>query len=102
MTIVYQNIEESHYYFNVGDITFYFSSSFNRERFKNRYLEYITNEERKIINKYHITLDIKIYLLIAFYTSIEHRGFLVEVDKQKLKLSDINFMTKLFHYNEVR
>lgn len=102
MTIVYQNIEESHYYFNVGDITFYFSSSFNRKRFKNRYLEYITNEERKIINKYHITLDIKIYLLIAFYTSIEHRGFLVEVEKQKLKLNDINFITKLFHYNEVR
>ena len=102
MGYVYQNIEESIYYFNVGDITFYFSSSFNKERFEKRYLNYVTNEERKIINKYHIILDIKIYLMIAFYTSIEHRGFLVEIDKKKLKLNDINFITKLFHYNEVR
>lgn len=101
MGYVYQIIEESNYYFNVGDITFYFSSSFNKERFKNRYLDFITNEERKIINKYHVLIDIKIYLLISFYISIEHRGFLVEVDNKKLKLNDINFITKLFHYNEM-
>ena len=49
MELVYQNIEESVYSIEIDNIEFYFSSSFNLRRFKEKSIEYAMQEERKLI-----------------------------------------------------
>ena len=66
MEIVYQNINESTYTFEVENLIFYFSSSFNLRRFKERCINYSINEERKLINRYHVNIDMKKYFLKLF------------------------------------
>ena len=94
MNLVYQNIEESYYKIEVSDITFYFSSSFNLGRFKERYQDYIFIEERKLVNRYHTNINMEKYFLIAFYKQIEKRGFLIEYKNKKYR-DDINIITSL-------
>ena len=101
MNIVYQDIERSTYSFQVDNIMFYFSSLFNLERFKRKYLDYIESEERKIINKYHYSIDMKNYLLVCFYMMIEKRGFKVLVDDTKLVKDHFNLETNFLIYNEL-
>ena len=78
MNIVYQNIEESYYNIEIEDITFYFSSSFNLRRFKEKAIDYAITEERKLINRFHVDINMKKYFLISFYKQIEKRGFLIK------------------------
>lgn len=78
MELVYQNIEESIYNIEIGNIKFYFSSSFNLRRFKEKCIEYAVQEERKLINRFHVDIDMQLYFLIAFYKKIEKRGFLIK------------------------
>lgn len=101
MNIVYQDIERSKYSFQVDNMLFFFSSLFNLERFKRKYLDYITNEERKVINKYHYSINMKNYLLICFYMMIEKRGFKVIVDDVKLEKDKFNLETNFLIYNEL-
>lgn len=101
MNIVYQDIEISKYSFQVDNMLFYFSSLFNLERFKRKYLDYIKNEERKVINKYHYSINMKNYLLICFYMMIEKRGFKVVVDDVKLEKDKFNLETNFIIYNEL-
>lgn len=101
MNIVYQDIERSKYSFQVDNMMFYFSSLFNLERFKRKYLDYIKNEERKVINKYHYSINMKNYLLICFYMMIEKRGFKVVVDDVKLEKDKFNLETSFLIYNEL-
>ena len=88
MNIVYQNIEESYYKIEIEDITFYFSSSFNLRRFKEKAIDYCINEERKLINRFHVDINMKKYFLISFYKQIEKRGFLIKI-KDKTYKDDI-------------
>lgn len=85
MGLVYQNIEETHYTFEVDNIVFYFSSSFNLRRFKEHCLEFADYEERKLINKFHVEVDMMKYFLITFYKKIEKRGFLIEYKNKKYR-----------------
>lgn len=101
VNIVYQDIERSKYTFQVDNMLFYFSSLFNLERFKRKYLDYIKNEERKVINKYHYSINMKNYLLICFYMMIEKRGFKVVVDDVKLEKDKFNLETNFLIYNEL-
>lgn len=78
MELVYQNIEDSVYSIEIDNIEFYFSSSFNLRRFKEKSIEYAMQEERKLINRYHVDINMEIYFLIAFYKKIEKRGFLIK------------------------
>lgn len=101
VNIVYQDIERSKYSYRVGNLTFYFSSLFNLERYERKYLDYIKSEERKIVNKYHYEIDMKNYLLICFYMMIEKRGFKVLVDDEEIKKDKFNFETTFRIYNEL-
>lgn len=85
MEIVYQNINESSYTFEVENIIFYFSSSFNLRRFKERCINYSINEERKLINRFHVNIDMKKYFLISYYKLIEKRGFKVLYNNKELQ-----------------
>lgn len=93
MNLVYQNIEESTFNFEVEDIKFYFSSSFNLKRFKDRCIEFINKEERKIINRYNLDIDLSKYFLISFYKLIEKRGFLIEYKNKRINKSDLNIVS---------
>ena len=77
MKKVVYDIYESDYYFKVDDLTFYFSSEFNRKRFTTKYINYVNEETYKIKAKYHVNIEISKYLLFAFYKKIEKRGFRV-------------------------
>lgn len=74
---IYYDLTESTEFVELLSCRFYFSSSFNKERFLKGYEEYIKEEENKIIAKYGILISIRFYLLMAFYLKIEKRGFYI-------------------------
>ena len=74
---VYYDLTESVEFVELLETRFYFSSSFNKERFLSGYESYIKEEEDKIIAKYGISISIRYYLLIAYYLKIEKRGFYI-------------------------
>ena len=100
---VYHDLTESTEYVELLQTRFYFSSSFNKDRFLNGYEEYIKEEENKIRSKYGIKIVIKYYLLIAFYMKIEKRGFYIAkyssisqkydiiLDRNTIIFTEINF-----------
>ena len=81
---IFYDLTESTEYVDLLNTRFYFSSSFNKERFLKGYESYIKEEEDKIIAKYKVLISIRFYLLFAYYLKIEKRGFYV------LKYSDIS------------
>ena len=74
---VYYDLTESNEYVELLETRFYFSSSFNKERFLNGYETFIKEEEDKIIAKYCIKISMRYYLLMSYYTRIEKRGFYI-------------------------
>ena len=74
---IYYDLTESKEYVELLESRFYFSSSFNKDRFLKGYESYIREEENKIIAKYGVSISIRFYLLIAFYLKIEKRGFCI-------------------------
>ena len=84
-TIVYQNIKETVFNYEIYDLCFHFSSLFNRTRFEQNVQSYVNIEEMKIINKYQLLVDMKKYLAIAFYKKIERRGFYITIKDKNLK-----------------
>lgn len=95
MNVIYQDIEKSNYTLEIDNIIFYFSSLFNLDRFEKRYKDYTDLEERKIINKYHVSIDMKKYLLICLYNNIEKRGFLIEVNNKRIKENGYQIIANL-------
>ena len=101
MNHVYQDITKSDIVFEVDDIKFYFSSLFNRERFKKRFEDFVNEEENKIMIKYKLPINIKKYLLLSLYHKIEIRGFLIEVSGKLIKKDDLNINTSIMYYKEL-
>lgn len=75
---VYNDIDDSNYFINVGKLKLYFSSEFNMNRFIKGYEIYIKEENLKIENKYHTKIKANYYLLFAYYKKVEKRGFRIE------------------------
>ena len=76
--LIYNDIEDSKYYVEIGKLRLYFSSEFNLDRFTRGYEKFIKEENLKIENKYQVNLLCNYYLLISYYKKIEKRGFKVE------------------------
>lgn len=74
---IFHDLTESNEFVELLQSRFYFSSSFNKERFLKGYEDYIKEEEDKIRAKYGINISIRYYLLIAYYIKIEKRGFYI-------------------------
>ena len=74
---VFHDLTESTEYVEMLETRFYFSSSFNKDRFLNGYQSYIKEEEDKIIAKYNVIISVRYYLLISYYLKIEKRGFYI-------------------------
>lgn len=75
---VYYDLTESVEYLDLLNMRFFFSSSFNKDRFIRGYESFIKEEEDKIIAKYGVLISIRAYLLLAYYIRIEKRGFYVK------------------------
>lgn len=72
---VYYDLTESNEFVILENIKFYFSSSFNKERFMLGYETYVKEEGDKLKAKYGINVANYCNLLIAYYIKIEKRGF---------------------------
>lgn len=97
MNRVFKDINKSDISLGIGNLSFYFSSEFNRKRFLSKSEVYVNEEELKFISKYHVShYDNLQYLLIAYYLKVEKRGFRI-FDKDKNifynKLDEIKFKT---------
>lgn len=77
MKRVEYDINKSEYYFRVNKLTLFFSSKFNKTRFENGFIEYVSEETNKIKAKYKVDINLTNYLLLAYYKKIEKRGFKV-------------------------
>lgn len=96
MNQVYNIIEESIYFLDKGGLRFYFSSEFNRKRFKEKSTSYIKEENRKIVNRYKQNIDLTQYMLVSLYKKIEKRGFRVYLLEDNIKLfENITFHSKI-------
>lgn len=94
--IVYNDINDSTYNYDVGKITLYFSSNFNKDRFIKGYQTFIKEENAKIENKYHVKILANYYLLIAYYKRIEKRGFRIEHSITKARVNEnLTFICEL-------
>lgn len=85
---VYQDINESPFFVEYNDFTFYFSSAFYQRNFKLKLPGYIREEEFKLKNRYRI-INEKFFeilhevLAISLYKKIEKRGFRVYKNNEK-------------------
>ena len=85
---IYLNLFDSDYFIDIEGLRFFFSSEFNKRRFDNNVLQYIEEENLKIINKYHVDITLNLFLMISYYKKIEKRGFRIR------DLSDNHDLTK--------
>lgn len=84
---VYQNIDDSPYYLEIENFTFYFSSAFYLRNFKLKLPGYLREEEYKMRNRYKIVNSkffdlLKEVLMISLYKKIEKRGFKIFKDNK--------------------
>ena len=92
---IYYDLNESTEILELLQTKFYFSSSFNKNRFLRGYESYIKEEEDKLIAKYGLNISIRYYLLIAYYKKIEKRGFLLKKYSEQTKDYDIILTNKV-------
>lgn len=98
---IYYDLTESDVFVELLNCRFYFSSSFNKERFLSGYESYIKEEEDKIIAKYNVLISIRFYLLIAFYIRIEKRGFYITKYSDISKKYDIILDRNMITFTEI-
>ena len=82
--MVYNDINESTYNFSYDDMTFYFSSKFYKEKFKNDYINYLKEETDKLRIKFKCNVVADEMILLLLYKKIEKRGFRVEFKNERL------------------
>jgi YHS domain-containing protein len=75
---IYLNLNDSDYYLDIEGLRVFFSSKFNKERFTKNIMNYVEEENQKIINKYHMNINLKLFLMISYYKKIEKRGFRIK------------------------
>lgn len=76
--MIFYELEKSPYTYLFNNITFYFSSMFYLEKFKNEVDNYIKNEEFRFFQRYKLKLEtnyFRQFLAISFYKKVEKRGF---------------------------
>ena len=98
---IYYDINESDIYLDLCNARFYFSSSFNKDRFLQGYMKFIKEEEDKIIAKYKVKISIRFYLLISYYIRIEKRGFLIKKYGEKNNDYDIILSKDRISFTEI-
>lgn len=94
MNKIYQDINESNIYIQIGSYKFYFSSDFLKEKFLRLKDNFIKEESLKLNNRYEIELNCTDYLLISLYKKVEKRGFKVYFSTLEIK-PDVTYYVKM-------
>lgn len=89
------DIKQSDYRYTINNYTFYFSSEFYMNNFKNNIELFTEIEGAKIKNKYKVYIDLNIYLAFVFYKKIEKRGFYVINNITNEEVKELNFASYL-------
>lgn len=93
---VYNDIDDSTFFVDIGKCRLYFSSEFNKNRFLKNYNLYVQEEIKKLENKYHVKINANYYLLFSFYKKIEKRGFRVENNITNKRINEnLTFLVEL-------
>ena len=96
MAEVYNIIEDSVFYQDKKGLRFYFSSEFNKKRFKKGVDLFIKTENRKVENRYKVRIDLDQFMAITFYKRIEKRGFRVfDLDNKYYLTGQTQFFARL-------
>lgn len=74
-SIIYNDLNDSDYTFQYNNLTFYFSSRFYLEKFKNSFIEFLKTENDKLNIKFMGKIKCDEMILILLYKKIEKRGF---------------------------
>lgn len=82
--MIYNDIDESIYNFIYDEMTFYFSSQFYLENFKNKYVSFLKEETDKLRIKFKCGINADYMILLLLYKKIEKRGFRVEYKNKRL------------------
>lgn len=99
---VFYDLTESTEIVELEKTQFYFSSSFNKERFLSGYEAFIKEEGDKLKAKYGINVATYWNLLIAYYIKIEKRGFYLKRWSEYSKDYDIILLrNNIISENEV-
>lgn len=77
MNIPFIKLTESPFFFEIYDLTFYFSCEYYKDKFINDYEYYLDLENSKLSYRYKSDVLAQEMLLLSLYKSIEKRGFRV-------------------------
>lgn len=85
---IYYNLNESEFFVDDDNIRYYFSSMFNKERFKKKVDEILVSQCSIFSQKYRIksTSTIEFMIKLKIYKGIEKRGFYVTKNRKPLKI----------------
>ena len=86
--LIYNDIKESIYFYDYGDLRFYFSSELYRDKFKAKVIYYIIEERNKMCIRYKCIVQCDDMLALTLYKKIEKRGFRVENNKSRKILNE--------------
>lgn len=89
------DIKQSDYRYSINNYTFYFSSEFYMNNFKNNIELFTEIEGAKIKNKYKVYIDLNNYLAFVLYKKIEKRGFYVINNITNEEVKELNFASYL-------
>ena len=96
---IYYDLQESVYTFSYDSLTFYFSSKYYLEKFKEMYANYLRQETLKLSSKYKCCIYGDEMILISLYKTIEKRGFRVEYNGKSI--DEICYIDAKLNCNEI-
>ena len=82
--MVYNDIDESVFYFTYNKLRFYFSSLLYKEKFTRQYKQFLKEEMMKLRIKYKANIYADEMILLLLYKQIEKRGFKVLYDNKRI------------------
>ena len=88
---IYNDLNESTYKMELLGVTFYFSSEFYLNKFKNNVINFINQEKEKLFTRYGVNLfidGINLFFAISYYRKVEKRGIRI-IDKGGNKFKDL-------------
>lgn len=86
---IFYNLKESTEYVELLETRFFFSSSFNKERFLKGYETFVKEEKEKIEARYNVEVKMDFALIMSYYGKIEKRGHYVLAYNEETKDFDI-------------
>lgn len=103
MSKVCLNLQESNYFFKVGDYIYFFSTELHRNKFACNYINHRKEVSDKLTKRYKIRCHFNLLADVNLYREIENRGFyirkigggeykwpdLVALDGQKMTLEPL-------------